>query len=78
MNPAIKRPEQLVKENDSFVLKLNKEIYTQEVLQKALEEDKDWVEEIPSADNYYSVRLKTDDEEDVWNWASYLIYINKG
>ena len=71
-------PKQLSKEGNNFILRLNKNIYSFDIIQKALIEDKDWVEEIPELEQYFCVKLNTSDLEDVLNWANYLIYINKG
>lgn len=78
MNPARNLPTQLAKENNSFTLKLNKNLYRGEVVAKALDEDKDWVEQGPESRDYIRVKLNTTDIEDVLNWVNYLIYLNKG
>jgi hypothetical protein len=64
-------------EHDRFVLKLNKELYRDDIVQKALSEDKDWIKEMPAAGNYFCLQLKTSDIDDVFNWMNYLIYLHK-
>jgi len=71
-------PFPLTKKKDSFTLKLSKELYKHDTVQKALSEDKDWVEETESSDEYYCLQLKTAEVEDVLNWMNYLIYLQKG
>lgn len=77
MSPAIKLPAQLTKQDTGFTLKLNKLLYREEVIQKALEEDKDWVEAQSASDIYHQLKFNTSDVEDVYNWMNYLIYLNK-
>ncbi len=77
MSSVKKLPGQLVKEKNNFTLKLNKKLYRNDVVQKALTEDKDWIEAVPMSGNYFCLKLLTSDIDDVLNWMNYLIYLNK-
>ena len=70
-------PLPLTKDKNSFFLRLNKGLYRNDVVKKALSEDKDWVSEASADDNYFCLELKTTDIDDVLNWMNYLIYLNK-
>ena len=57
---------------------MNKDLYRDGVIKKAVFEDKDWIKEVSSAsDGYVSLRLKTSEAKDVFNWLNYLIYLHK-
>jgi len=66
------------REKEHFFLKLNKGFYDKKIVQKAMEEDRDWIDRIKETKQYFFVRCKTSDMEDVLNWANYLIYLSKG
>lgn len=70
-------PIPLKNEKDSFVLKLNKELYREDVVRKALSEDSDWIKEDLKSDDYFCLQLKTSEIDDVLNWMNYLIYLHK-
>lgn len=67
----------LKKEKSSFLLRLNKELYRKDVIQKALSDDKDWVKETSAPGDYFYIRLKTPKIKDVFDWMNYLIYLHK-
>jgi len=73
----MKTPFPLKKNNDGFLLKINKMLFKEEVVYKAVLEDQDWVGEVPSADTYLCVQLKTMELDEALNWANYLIYLHK-
>jgi len=66
------------KVNDDFVLNLNRSLYGDDIIQKAISEDGDWVEETSnSTEEYITLKFQTTDSEDVLNWVNYLIYLHK-
>ena len=67
----------LKREKGYFILRLNKGFYDRTVVQRALEEDSDWIAEEEETSRYFCVRCKTSDMEDVLNWINYLIYLSK-
>ena len=74
---AEEMPLPLKQEKNSFILKLNKELYRNDIVQKALSEDKDWIKVTSSSGDYFRLRLKTSKIKDVLNWMNYLIYLHK-
>lgn len=69
----------LKKVRNKFILHLNKNLYRDEVIKRAVSEDKDWIKVTPSANRgYVCLELKTLDTKDVLNWFNYLIYLHKG
>lgn len=75
LSKAVRLP--LKKEKDSFILKLNKKLYRKDLIQKAVSEDKEWIDEAPASGAYFCLRLKTPSMDDVLNWMNYLIYLHK-
>ena len=67
----------LKKEKNNFILKLNKDVYRRELIQKAISEDKDWIKETSVSGHYCHLQLKTSKIKDVYNWMNYLIYLHK-
>jgi len=65
------------KEKNSFLLRLNKELYKKGIVQKILYEDKDWVEQASTSGDYFCIRLKTLKIKDVFELMNYLIYLHK-
>lgn len=69
----------LKKIKNKFILHLNKNVYKDEIVKRAVSEDKDWIKEMPSTDKGYArLELRTSDAKDVLNWFNYLIYLHKG
>jgi hypothetical protein len=72
MFPLIKKVK------DNFILNLNKDLYKEEIVDKALAEDKDWVRKLPSKEKtYIYLELNTQDIKEVLTWANYLLYLSK-
>lgn len=66
------------KGKNSFVLKLHKDLYKQEPLDRLLKEDKGWVKELKTKDkSHRHCELKNAQLKDVLEWANYLFYLNK-
>lgn len=65
------------KENDKFILKLNKTLYKKNILDKAVIEDRSWVRILDSKEKYTSLELKTQKLKEVLEWANYLLYLNR-
>lgn len=68
----------LKQENDAFILRLSKGLYRDEIIQKAVQEDREWVKADAGTASHFCLRLETSDEDDVLNWVNYLIYLHKG
>lgn len=69
----------LKKVKNRFILDLNKNVYKDEVVRKAVFEDKDWVKEVKSSNkSYVRLELKTSETKDVLSWFNYLIYLHRG
>lgn len=67
----------LKKNDEGFLLRLNKALFREDIIQKAVVEDQDWVGEVSCADNYFCVQLKTRELDEALHWANYLIYLHK-
>jgi len=68
----------VVKREDSrFILRLNKKLYKQDIIDKLVVEDKDWVRKIPSEEKYFRIELETKEIKDVLSWANYLLYLSR-
>jgi hypothetical protein len=66
------------KGKNSYTLKLHKDLYKQEPLERLLKEDKGWVRNLNAKDKaYYHCELKNAQLKDVLEWANYLFYLNK-
>lgn len=78
MRKAKNVPLPLEKGKNSFILRLNKDMYRDDIVQKAISEDKDWIKEVSKSGNYRCLSLKTSDLEDALSWINYLIYLHKG
>ncbi len=64
---------------NKFILHLNRSLYKDEIVKKAVFEDKDWIKAMSSPDKgYVCLELKTSEIKDALNWFNYLIYLNKG
>jgi len=70
-------PHPIEKAKGEFTLCLNKELYNDTILDKALSEDKAWVKKAAVKGRYARVRLKTDDLKEVLEWSNYLLYLNR-
>jgi len=62
---------------DKFILSLNKNLYKIECIDKAADQDKNWVRVLAPKGSYISVELETNDFKEVLEWANYLLYLNK-
>lgn len=67
------------KGKNSFVLRLHKNLYKKEALERLLKEDKKSVRisSSPKEKDFYFVELKTGRLKDVLEWSNYLFYLNK-
>ena len=65
------------KEKNRFLLSLHRDLYPEDVLAKALKEDKSWVSKKKTRSPYQILEFKTEDETDVLDWANYLLYLRK-
>lgn len=78
MSKAKQIPLPLKKIKNKFILSLNRDLYRDEIVQKAMSEDRDWVNEAPHSNSrYVRLKLKTSNLEDVLDWVSYLTYLHK-
>ena len=78
MDKAKQIPLPLKRSKDNFILNLNKDLYRDEIVQKAMSEDRDWINEAPHSNGrYVCLKLKTSNLEDVLDWVSYLTYLHK-
>ena len=77
MTPTKKAVKPLTKTKNNFVVNLSRKVYRQDVIDRAVAEDKDWVsKKSGSGKNYVSIELQTTDEQDALNWLNYLIYLH--
>lgn len=60
-----------------FILKINRGVYKNDAIAKAINEDKDWVTQQSSNRRYVCLELKTNDIKKVLEWSNYLLYLNK-
>lgn len=65
------------KARNSFILKINKNLYKNDAIAKAVNEDRDWVVSLPSTRQYTCIEFKTNDIKKVLEWSNYLLYLNK-
>jgi hypothetical protein len=66
------------KGKNSYIIKLHKDLYKQEPLERLLKEDKGWVRSLNAKDKTYRhCELKNAELKDVLEWANYLFYLNK-
>lgn len=71
-------PALLKKEKNSFLLDLNTDLYRDDIVKKALSEDKDWVKAATAREkDHIRLRFNTADITDVMDWMNYLIYLHK-
>lgn len=68
----------LIKQKDSFILKLHKELYNEKIIQQALAEDDEWIQAGDPLESYVQLELKTVDVDEALDWVNYLIYLHKG
>lgn len=65
------------KAKNKFILKLNKQLYKDAVLDKVASEDKPWVKKLKSQGKYVYIELKTEDLKEALEWSNYLLYLNR-
>ncbi|MDD5020060.1 MAG: hypothetical protein PHH75_08090 [Candidatus Omnitrophica bacterium] len=66
------------KGKNSYIIKLHKDLYKQEPLERLLKDDKGWARNLKAKDKiYHHCELKNAELKDVLEWANYLFYLNK-
>ena len=71
-------PLPLKKTKNRFILSLNRDLYRDDIVQKAILEDQDWISETAHPNHsYVCLELKTSNREDVLDWVNYLTYLHK-
>jgi len=67
------------KEKNSFLVKLNKNLYGKNVVEKLAADDREWVKVLPANKNkqFYFVELNTPNYKDVLEWTNYLFFLSK-
>lgn len=70
-------PELIKRQKNSFLLLLNRGLYRETIIEKAITKDKGWVKKNPAQRTYFVVELKTGEKEDVLDWSNYLFYLHK-
>lgn len=65
------------RKKNRFILKINRGVYKNDAIAKAINEDKDWVTQQSSKRRYVCLELKTNDIKKVLEWSNYLLYLNK-
>ena len=67
----------IVKSENKTFLKLHKDIYKKQVLNKLRKEDPETITDIRLEADYYLLELQLDDPEDYFSFLNYLIYSNQ-
>ena len=62
---------------DKIFIRLNKELYKKELIEKIEKEEPDSVVYLKSQKNYYLLELRVDNFSEYLNFLNYLIYLNR-
>ncbi|PIQ88737.1 MAG: hypothetical protein COV72_06655 [Candidatus Omnitrophica bacterium CG11_big_fil_rev_8_21_14_0_20_42_13] len=68
----------LKKEKSRFILRLNTGLYKENIIRKAVAEDRAWIKIRPVSKGCCCLEMKTGRIDDVLKWVNYLIYLHKG
>ena len=67
----------LRKSGNTFSVRLNKELYPRELLERAIKEEPQGIQSFNSQNNYYLVKLKNAESDDCLAFLNYLIYLDR-
>lgn len=71
MYPFIKKVK------DKLLVRLNKEIYSRDLIDRAAKEETDSIMSIKQEGNYYLLELNVDGFKDYFDFLNYLIYLTR-
>ena len=70
-------PQPIKKQENRFIVGLNKKMYRKDIVDKAVSDDKDWVRQLPIKGPYLRVELETKEEQEVLKWMNDLLYLHR-